>query len=128
MAEPVPQAMVYKTKPSDTSPGSTLIKARIIERPAKSWNVRIRVLEGPTELEQTTIWVSPADFSSCTAIGRNVGYLAIKAASSSQVPDKFVGDVFERSWLDWIVDLFGGDPYYFSSDRVTPLILSMFND
>ncbi|MEO9468081.1 hypothetical protein [Parasphingorhabdus sp.] len=128
MAEPVPQAMMYKTKPSDSSPGTMVIKAKIIEKLPKSWTVRVRVLEGPSELEQTAILVSPAFFSSCTTFGRDIGYLAIKLDAESQEPSKFVADVFERSWLDWVVDLFGGDPYYFSSDKVLPQILSLSND
>ncbi|MEP2101103.1 MAG: hypothetical protein ABJP02_18445 [Parasphingorhabdus sp.] len=124
MAEPVPQAMIYKSKPSDASGNTTMIRGKITEYLPKSWTVRVRVLEGPAELKGNTISVSPDDFSSCTTFGREVGYLAVRRDLRSKDPKKFVADVFERSWLDWIVDLFGGDPYYLASDRVVPLHLS----
>jgi len=115
---PVPQAIIYKTKPSDTSSESTMIKAKIVEELPKFWTVRMHVLEGPSNLEETDIFVSPAVLTSCTTIGRNEGYLAIKLDKDSNEPNRFVGEVFERSWFDWIIDLFGGEPYYFSGARI----------
>ncbi|WP_108811618.1 hypothetical protein [Sphingorhabdus sp. Alg231-15] len=112
--------MIYKTKPSDILAGSTVIKVTVIEKPAKSYRVRVRVLEGPTELKQKKIWISPDNFSSCTAIGRDVGYLAIKKSVSLQTQETYWGEVFERSWIDWIFDLLGADPYYLSSSRAVP--------
>ncbi len=119
-ANPSPQAMIYKTKPSDILEGSTVIKVKVIEKPSKSYRVRVRVLEGPTELKQKKIWMSPDNFSSCTAIGRDVGYLAVKQVSIAQAQETYWGEVFERSWIDWIFDLLGADPYYFSSTRAVP--------
>jgi len=125
MAEPVPQAMIYKTKPSDASLDTMIVKAKIIEKLHEPWTIRIRVLEGPVELQQATLLVSPTDFSSCTTFGRGIGYMAVKADPNSKEPNKFVAEVFERSWMDWIIDFLGGDPYFFSSDRVIPLHLSL---
>lgn len=124
LAEPVPQAMIYQTKPSDASENTTMIRGKIVEMLPRSWTVNVQVLEGPTELEGKIISVSPEDFSSCTTFGREAGFLAVRQDSRSKNPKKFIAEVFERSWLDWIVDLFGGDPYYTASDRVVPLRLS----
>ncbi len=119
-AEPVPDAMIYKTKPSNILAGSTVIKVKVLERPLQSYRVRVRILEGPAELKQKKIWISPDNFSSCTTIGRDEGYLALKKSSSGQAQDSYFGEVFERSWMDWVLDLLGADPYYFSSSRAVP--------
>ena len=125
MTEPLPEAMIYKSKPSDLSNGTTLIRGSITEKLPDSWTVKVKVLEGPEDLEGKVIAVIPSHFSSCATFGREDGYLAIKKDTRKESSEKFVADLFERSWLDWIIDLFGGEPYYFASDRVKPFLLSL---
>lgn len=124
MTEPVPQAMIYESKPLEASGNAWIIRGQITEKLPDSWTVKVRVLEGPKQIEGRIISVSPDDSSSCTTFGREVGFLAVRKDLHSKNTNKFVAEVFERSWLDWIVNLFGGDPYYFASDRVIPLHLS----
>lgn len=121
MAEPTGQALIYAASPTDVPNGAVIVKAKLIFTPKSTWSSELLVLDGPSRLSGQKIWVTPRFLSSCVSLGRKVGYLAITPDKNAKDKTAYLGEVYNRSWFDHMIDWFGADPYFYSGSRAESL-------
>jgi hypothetical protein len=117
MSEPLPHAIVFSTQPTPEH-GTFAIKVDGVTRQPDSYDLKVRVVEGPPDLRNRKLRVQPENIGSCTSPGRVSGYVVVRRNGTD---GRLIGLAYTRSWTDWIAMLMGWGVYYFPGQYAPPL-------
>ncbi|MBN8484056.1 MAG: hypothetical protein J0L50_04675 [Sphingomonadales bacterium] len=119
MESPLPQAVVFGSKPA-VQPGTFVINLTAMSRVPNSYDARVLVMDGPSDLIGQTVNFTPENLGSCTAFGRQSGYAVVRR-SIVEGKAMLIGLAYERSWIDTLFAFFGMEPYYVPAQYQPPV-------
>jgi hypothetical protein len=120
MNDPLPNAVLFDRVLSEVPPDHIVIGVRSPSQAPRTGPIKVKVLSSPKSARIAQIvWIIPEAFSSCTQWGRlgANAFAVVRTPTANGSRSRLVARVYDRSWLDKLLDLVGykrftatGDP------------------